>query len=112
MATDSQSALIATTMIGAMARIGTVWEATTYGTSARSARREWTNRMPRPRPRNPPRTKPVSDSRNVNRALPARMRKSGGPSRWAGSKNAATMLQMWGSERSSAIRQANGGKCS
>ena len=30
-------------MIGAMARIGTVCDATTYGTNARSAQREWTN---------------------------------------------------------------------
>ena len=29
MATDSQPAWVATTMIGEMARIGTVWEATT-----------------------------------------------------------------------------------
>src|SRR4051794_21525104 len=39
-ATDSQPAFVATTMSGEIARIGTVCEATTYGTNARSASRE------------------------------------------------------------------------
>src|SRR5512147_2066860 len=42
-ATEIQPAFVATTMSGEMARIGTVWEATTNGTNARSASREWTN---------------------------------------------------------------------
>ena len=67
--TDSQSALSATTTSGAMARIGTVWDATTYGTKARSASREWTNRIPSPSPRTLPSANPASASPKRERGL-------------------------------------------
>ena len=52
----------------------------------------------------------MNASRNVKSAWPARISdRAAAPSRWAGSMKAATMLQMWGSDRSSAIRHVNGG---
>ena len=45
-ATESQPRVVATTMIGEMARIGTVCDATTYGTKARSAAGSGRSRWP------------------------------------------------------------------
>ncbi len=59
-------------MSGARAMIGIVWLAMTYGTSARSARREWTNIVARPSPSRLPSTKPMNASRHVYSAAPMR----------------------------------------
>src|SRR6188472_3294692 len=55
----------ANTIIGARATIGIVWLATTYGTNARSIRREWTKTVARTRPRTAPTTNPMNASRHV-----------------------------------------------
>src|SRR3990172_4495075 len=55
----------ANTIIGARAMIGMVWLAMTYGTKARSKRREWTNAVASARPTNAPTTKPIPASRHV-----------------------------------------------
>ena len=55
----------AKTIIGARATIGIVWLATTYGTNARSASREWTKTVARTRPSSAPTMKPMTASRQV-----------------------------------------------
>ena len=88
------------TTTGAMAMIGTVCEATTYGTSARSSSRECTKTIAKPRPRSAPNTKPPNASRNVKIPAFTRTIPSGGPFRCAGSTKDAPMSQTCGMFRS------------
>ena len=102
---------MAKTIIGARAMIGMVWLATTYGTSARSSSRTWTKTRrqqrargaPRARTRSPPRASVKSAA--PNRYWPRLSRRR----RCQGWPNARTMFQMWGSLRSVANGQRNGG---
>lgn len=55
----------ANTIIGASATIGIVWLAITYGTKARSARREWTKIAASAMPITAPAAKPMAASRQV-----------------------------------------------
>ena len=108
-ATDSHPACSQMTTTGAIAMIGTVCEATTYGTSARSRMPEWTNTMARASPSTAPITNPPNASRNVKIAASTSTSPSGGPFRCAGSANAAAISQTCGMFRSLAIFQRNGG---
>ena len=65
MTTEVTFAPKAKTIIGARAMIGTVWLAMTYGTKARSSKREWTNAVARASPSSAPRANPMSASRQV-----------------------------------------------
>ena len=56
------------TMIGAMAIIGAVWDATTYGMNPRSMSLDWEKTMANPKPSEEPNTNPNSASRNVKSA--------------------------------------------
>ena len=102
-ATESHPAWSHITTIGAIAMIGTVCDATTYGTSARSSRGECTKTIASASPSPAPKTKPPNASRKVKTAALARTKPSGGPLRWAGSTNAAAMSQTCGMLRSLAI---------
>src|SRR5438067_5410952 len=64
-ATASQPPRNQITTTGAIAMIGTVCEAMTYGTSARSSSGECTNTMATPSPSAAPNTKPPKASRKV-----------------------------------------------
>ena len=88
------------TTTGAIAMIGTVCEATTYGTSARSSSCECTNTIARASPSSAPNTKPPNASRNVNIPALTSTRPSGGPWPCAGSTNDAAMSQTCGMLRS------------
>ena len=104
--TDSQSALMATTTSGAMARIGTVCDATTYGTSARSASREWTKKTPEAEAQQAAEDEPANASREGEwppgrRGRPPAVARRAGPDR----RRPRAMSQTCGSDRSSAIRQ-------
>jgi len=56
---ENQDVPSQTTTIGAMARIGTVCDATTYGKSPRSSQRECAKPMARTRPVTPPSANPI-----------------------------------------------------
>ena len=94
MATDFQPAMpfdpSPTTTIGAIARIGTVCEATMYGRIPRSSRRDCERATASPKPTTPPRKKPARASLPVNQAALSSDRMSGGPPVVVGCQNAAT----------------------
>src|SRR5437879_9113263 len=83
------------TTTGAIAMIGTVCEATTYGTSARSSSCECTNTIARASPSSAPNTKPPNASRNVKIPALTSTRPSGGPLSCDGSTNDTAMSQAW-----------------
>src|SRR5437016_2127317 len=97
------------TTTGAIAMIGTVCEATTYGTSARSSIRECTNTIARASPSTAPNTNPPKASRKVKKPALTRTIPSGGPLRCAGSTNDAAMSQRCGMLRSLATVHWKGG---
>ena len=84
------------TTIGAIARIGTVCEATTYGRTPRSRSREWTSTTASPKPKTAPRTNPASASFAVNQAASSRGWMRAGPPVVTGSLNALRMSWMCG----------------
>src|SRR5689334_15006005 len=67
-ATDSQPAFNHTTTIGAIARTGTVCEATTNGIRPRSNQTECASSTANTKPTTAPRANPITASRKVNRA--------------------------------------------
>src|SRR5437763_14024135 len=87
------------TTTGAIAMIGTVCDATTYGTSARSRSGECTKTIARTRPSTAPKTKPPNASRKVKTAAMTSTTPSGGPVRCAGSMNEEAKSQTCGTLR-------------
>jgi len=72
------------TTTGAIAMIGTVCDATTYGTSARSSSDECTKTIAKASPSTAPKTKPPNASRKVKIPALISTSPSGGPLRCAG----------------------------
>jgi hypothetical protein len=79
MATENRPAPSQITTMGAMARMGMVWEATMYGRRPRSSSRECASAIPRAKPVEAPRTNPRAASRAVNSAAWRRTVTRGGP---------------------------------
>jgi hypothetical protein len=92
-----------TTTIGAIARIGTVCEATTYGRKPRWSIRECASSAPRTKPPVAPIAKPRAASFAVNAAALRSVTTSSGASGFGRSNSARNTVWMWGIEVSSTM---------
>ena len=88
------------TTIGAIARIGTVCEATMYGRKPRCSRRECASTIPSAKPTEAPSTNPTAASFAVNSIASQSTSISSGPLRRDGSKSWPMMSCTCGSVRS------------
>ncbi len=85
-----------TTTMGAMAMMGTVWLATTYGMNARSASADLVNSTPSANPKAAPMANPTKASRSVQKDRPSRSRMRRFPPRRTGRNSSHTMSHEWG----------------